>query len=179
MHSSEASSFVLSMQNVIVSVLLLYFRSPQLPCKKEVVDGRRRQLLSTNKLCSVSAQSSTLCFPNVGPVALVCSVQALLEQDVFHRSLLACCLEIVLFAYSSPRTFPWIIEVLDIRPFYFYKVNKHWLRTALLLKMACYWIKSRRVLPWESGKTRTGIKCALGYHYRTQIARCGHAALSG
>ncbi|XP_041877604.1 retinoblastoma-like protein 1 isoform X3 [Corvus kubaryi] len=47
---------------------------------------------------------------------------ALLEQDLFHRSLLACCLEIVLFAYSSPRTFPWIIEVLDLRPFYFYKV---------------------------------------------------------
>ncbi|XP_032560917.1 retinoblastoma-like protein 1 isoform X2 [Chiroxiphia lanceolata] len=47
---------------------------------------------------------------------------ALLEQDLFHRSLMACCLEIVLFAYSSPRTFPWIIEVLDLRPFYFYKV---------------------------------------------------------
>ncbi|NXD88156.1 RBL1 protein, partial [Halcyon senegalensis] len=47
---------------------------------------------------------------------------ALLEQDVFHRSLMACCLEIVLFAYSSPRTFPWIIEVLDLGPFYFYKV---------------------------------------------------------
>ncbi|NXQ63634.1 RBL1 protein, partial [Anthoscopus minutus] len=47
---------------------------------------------------------------------------ALLEQDLFHRSLLACCLEIVLFTYSSPRTFPWIIEVLDLRPFYFYKV---------------------------------------------------------
>ncbi|NXG78174.1 RBL1 protein, partial [Baryphthengus martii] len=47
---------------------------------------------------------------------------ALLEQDVFHRSLMACCLEIVLFAYSSPRTFPWIVEVLDLRPFYFYKV---------------------------------------------------------
>ncbi|NWI45480.1 RBL1 protein, partial [Picathartes gymnocephalus] len=47
---------------------------------------------------------------------------ALLEQDLFHRSLLACCLEIVLFAYSSSRTFPWIIEVLDLRPFYFYKV---------------------------------------------------------
>ncbi|OXB57336.1 hypothetical protein ASZ78_011756 [Callipepla squamata] len=42
--------------------------------------------------------------------------------NVFHRSLMACCLEIVLFAYSSPRTFPWIIEVLDLRPFYFYKV---------------------------------------------------------
>uniref|UniRef100_A0A7M4FB31 RB transcriptional corepressor like 1 n=1 Tax=Crocodylus porosus TaxID=8502 RepID=A0A7M4FB31_CROPO len=46
----------------------------------------------------------------------------LLEQDIFHHSLMACCLEIVLFAYSSPRTFPWIIEVLDLRPFYFYKV---------------------------------------------------------
>ncbi|XP_053101215.1 retinoblastoma-like protein 1 isoform X2 [Hemicordylus capensis] len=49
-------------------------------------------------------------------------MSALLEQDIFHRSLLACCLEIVLFAYSSPRTFPWIIEVLNLRPFYFYKV---------------------------------------------------------
>ncbi|XP_006881567.1 PREDICTED: retinoblastoma-like protein 1 [Elephantulus edwardii] len=46
----------------------------------------------------------------------------LLEQDIFHRSLMACCLEIVLFAYSSPRTFPWIIEVLNLQPYYFYKV---------------------------------------------------------
>lgn len=58
-------------------------------------------------------------------VMLSVSPQAVLEQDVFHRSLLACCLEIVLFAYSSPRTFPWIIEVLDLRPFYFYKVRKN------------------------------------------------------
>lgn len=49
-------------------------------------------------------------------------MSVLLEQDIFHKSLMACCLEIVLFAYSSPRTFPWIIEVLDLQPFYFYKV---------------------------------------------------------
>ncbi|XP_063000944.1 retinoblastoma-like protein 1 isoform X2 [Elgaria multicarinata webbii] len=49
-------------------------------------------------------------------------MSALLEQDIIHRSLLACCLEIVLFAYSSSRTFPWIIEILNLRPFYFYKV---------------------------------------------------------
>ncbi|KAM6163843.1 retinoblastoma-like protein 1 [Rhynchocyon petersi] len=49
-------------------------------------------------------------------------MSVLLEQDIFHRSLMACCLEIVLFAYSSPRTFPWIIEVLSLQPFYFYKV---------------------------------------------------------
>ncbi|XP_008947409.1 PREDICTED: retinoblastoma-like protein 1, partial [Merops nubicus] len=47
---------------------------------------------------------------------------ALLEQDVFHRSLLACCLEVVLFAYSSPRTFPWVLGALRLRPFHFYKV---------------------------------------------------------
>nr|XP_012610322.1 retinoblastoma-like protein 1 isoform X3 [Microcebus murinus] len=49
-------------------------------------------------------------------------MSVLLEQDIFHHSLMACCLEIVLFAYSSPRTFPWVIEVLDLQPFYFYKV---------------------------------------------------------
>nr|XP_012310479.1 retinoblastoma-like protein 1 isoform X3 [Aotus nancymaae] len=49
-------------------------------------------------------------------------MSVLLEQDIFHHSLMACCLEIVLFAYSSPRTFPWIIEILNLQPFYFYKV---------------------------------------------------------
>ncbi|XP_063104453.1 retinoblastoma-like protein 1 isoform X2 [Cavia porcellus] len=49
-------------------------------------------------------------------------MSVLLEQNIFHHSLMACCLEIVLFAYSSPRTFPWIIEILNLQPFYFYKV---------------------------------------------------------
>uniref|UniRef100_A0ABM5G663 Retinoblastoma-like protein 1 isoform X2 n=1 Tax=Pogona vitticeps TaxID=103695 RepID=A0ABM5G663_9SAUR len=56
-------------------------------------------------------------------------MSALLEQDIFHCSLFACCLEIVLFAYSSSRTFPWIIEVLNIRPFYFYKVIEVFIRS--------------------------------------------------
>ncbi|XP_039590831.1 retinoblastoma-like protein 1 [Polypterus senegalus] len=46
----------------------------------------------------------------------------LLEQDIFHTSLVACCLEVVLFAYSSQRTFPWVIDIFNIQPFYFYKV---------------------------------------------------------
>ncbi|XP_075033617.1 retinoblastoma-like protein 1 isoform X2 [Mixophyes fleayi] len=54
---------------------------------------------------------------------------ALLEQDIFHQSLVACCLEIVLFAYSSPRIFPWTVEVLNLSPFYFYKVIEVFIRS--------------------------------------------------
>ncbi|XP_035243442.1 retinoblastoma-like protein 1 [Anguilla anguilla] len=53
----------------------------------------------------------------------------LLEQDIFHRSLMACCLEVVLFAYNSQRSFPWIIEVFGLRPFYFYKVIEVFIRS--------------------------------------------------
>uniref|UniRef100_A0AAR2IVN2 Retinoblastoma-like 1 (p107) n=1 Tax=Pygocentrus nattereri TaxID=42514 RepID=A0AAR2IVN2_PYGNA len=53
----------------------------------------------------------------------------LLEQEVFHCSLLACCLEVVLFAYSSQRTFPWILETFQLRPFYFYKVIEVFIRS--------------------------------------------------
>ncbi|XP_075702579.1 retinoblastoma-like protein 1 isoform X2 [Rhinoderma darwinii] len=54
---------------------------------------------------------------------------ALLEQDIFHQSLLTCCLEIVLFAYSSPRKFPWTIDILNLSPFYFYKVIEVFIRS--------------------------------------------------
>ena len=47
----------------------------------------------------------------------------LLEQDIFHRVLFACCLEIVIFSYNSPsRTFPWILNSFELKDFDFYKV---------------------------------------------------------
>ena len=47
----------------------------------------------------------------------------LLEQEVFHQTLLACCIEIAIFSYNAPqRTFPWILEALNVEPYYFYKV---------------------------------------------------------
>ncbi|XP_063951479.1 retinoblastoma-like protein 1 [Lytechinus pictus] len=46
----------------------------------------------------------------------------LLEHDLFHRSLFACCVEVVIFAYNSQRTFPWILEAFEIPAFHFYKV---------------------------------------------------------
>ncbi|XP_064599560.1 retinoblastoma-like protein 1 [Liolophura sinensis] len=46
----------------------------------------------------------------------------LLEQDIFHRSLFASCLEIVIFSYNSQRIFPWIVDIFDMAPYHFYKV---------------------------------------------------------
>nr|XP_020443437.1 retinoblastoma-like protein 1 [Monopterus albus] len=56
-------------------------------------------------------------------------MSVLLEQDIFHCSLMACCLEVVLFSYSSQRTFPWIINVFKLAPFYFYKVIEVFIRS--------------------------------------------------
>uniref|UniRef100_H3CMM7 Retinoblastoma-like protein 1 n=1 Tax=Tetraodon nigroviridis TaxID=99883 RepID=H3CMM7_TETNG len=53
----------------------------------------------------------------------------LLEQDIFHCSLMACCLEVVLFSYSSQRTFPWIINVFKLASFYFFKVIEVFIRS--------------------------------------------------
>ncbi|XP_059160736.1 retinoblastoma-like protein 2 isoform X2 [Physella acuta] len=46
----------------------------------------------------------------------------LLENDFFHRSLFACCLEIVIFSYNSQRTFPWIVDIFELGSYHFYKV---------------------------------------------------------
>ena len=49
---------------------------------------------------------------------------SLLEQNMFHRVLFACCLEIVIFSYNSPsRTFPWILNTLELKDYDFYKVK--------------------------------------------------------
>ncbi|XP_069495641.1 retinoblastoma-like protein 2 isoform X3 [Ambystoma mexicanum] len=49
-------------------------------------------------------------------------LSGILEQDVFHRSLLSCCLEIVTFSYKPPGNFPYIIEMFDVQAYHFYKV---------------------------------------------------------
>ncbi len=46
----------------------------------------------------------------------------LLEQDLFHLALFACCLEIVIFSYNSHKTFPWILETFELEDIHFYKV---------------------------------------------------------
>lgn len=67
----------LSMQNVNVLVVLLYFWFPPPLCKKEVVDGRRSQLLSNKKLCNVSATKFLLLFPKSEANAILCGLSRL------------------------------------------------------------------------------------------------------
>ncbi|XP_025892267.1 retinoblastoma-like protein 2 [Nothoprocta perdicaria] len=55
-------------------------------------------------------------------------LSAILEQDVFHRSLLACCLEIIIFTYKPPGNFPFITEIFDIPVYHFYKVIEVFIR---------------------------------------------------
>uniref|UniRef100_A0A8C0V3S5 RB transcriptional corepressor like 2 n=1 Tax=Cyanistes caeruleus TaxID=156563 RepID=A0A8C0V3S5_CYACU len=55
-------------------------------------------------------------------------LSAVLEQDVFHRSLLACCLEIITFTYNPPGNFPFITEIFDIPVYHFYKVIEVFIR---------------------------------------------------
>ncbi|KAG9475232.1 retinoblastoma-like protein 2 isoform X2 [Eleutherodactylus coqui] len=46
----------------------------------------------------------------------------ILEQEIFHKSLIACCLEVIIFSYKPPGTFPQIIVMFDLAPYHFYKV---------------------------------------------------------
>ncbi|GLD61781.1 retinoblastoma-like protein 2, partial [Lates japonicus] len=48
-------------------------------------------------------------------------LSCILEQDVFHRSLLACCLEIVIFSYRPPGDFPNVITIFQLPAYHFYK----------------------------------------------------------
>merc|ERR550534_679300 len=50
------------------------------------------------------------------------SIGQLVQQAIFHQSLFAACLEVVIFSHYSQKTFPWIIETFQLEPFYFFKV---------------------------------------------------------
>lgn len=52
----------------------------------------------------------------------MCVLQCILEQDIFHRSLLVCCLEIVIFSYRPPGDFPNLITIFQLPAYHFYKV---------------------------------------------------------
>ncbi|XP_075393488.1 retinoblastoma-like protein 2 isoform X1 [Tenrec ecaudatus] len=55
-------------------------------------------------------------------------LSGILEQDAFHKSLLACCLEVVTFSYKPPGNFPHITEIFDVPLYHFYKVIEVFIR---------------------------------------------------
>lgn len=56
------------------------------------------------------------------------SLSSLLSHEIFHISLFACCVEIVLASHNAKKTFPWVLDVYKdfgetrLYPFLFYKV---------------------------------------------------------
>lgn len=46
----------------------------------------------------------------------------ILEHDLFQRSLVACCLEMVIFSHQPPGSFPLVIDIFSLAPYDFYKV---------------------------------------------------------
>ncbi|KAB1267660.1 Retinoblastoma-associated protein [Camelus dromedarius] len=62
----------------------------------------------------------------------------LLNDDIFHKSLLACALEVVMATYSrstsqnldtgTDLSFPWILNVLNLKAFDFYKVIESFIK---------------------------------------------------
>ncbi|XP_055011295.1 retinoblastoma-like protein 2 [Boleophthalmus pectinirostris] len=49
-------------------------------------------------------------------------LSSVFEQDLFQRSLVVCCVEIVLFSYRPPGDFPKVINIFSLPAFHFYKV---------------------------------------------------------
>lgn len=66
--------------------------------------------------------------------ACVCCVtffflQALIENLTFYECVLACSLEIVIYSHNCQKKFPWILEALEIQPYYFVKIIELIVRT--------------------------------------------------
>ncbi|KAK6294357.1 hypothetical protein J4Q44_G00351870 [Coregonus suidteri] len=49
-------------------------------------------------------------------------LSGILEHDLFQRSLVACCLEMVIFSHQLPGSFPLVIDIFSLAPYHFYKV---------------------------------------------------------
>lgn len=55
--------------------------------------------------------------------------QTILEQDLIHKLLFACCFEIIIFCHTLKPAFLWIFDVMDVHAFHFYKVIELVIRT--------------------------------------------------
>ncbi|XP_058833438.1 retinoblastoma-like protein 2 isoform X2 [Topomyia yanbarensis] len=50
------------------------------------------------------------------------AVKAFCNEDMVNKTLLVCCAEIVIYAHNLQQNFPWILNVFDMSPSYFYRI---------------------------------------------------------
>lgn len=43
-------------------------------------------------------------------------------EEMFNKTLLVCCAEIVIYAHNLQQNFPWILKMFDMQPFIFYRI---------------------------------------------------------
>lgn len=48
--------------------------------------------------------------------------EQIVKHETFHKSLVTCCVEIVIHAYMGQKKFPWVLDCFDVEAFNFYKV---------------------------------------------------------
>uniref|UniRef100_A0A0P4WAI6 Retinoblastoma-like protein 1 n=1 Tax=Scylla olivacea TaxID=85551 RepID=A0A0P4WAI6_SCYOL len=46
----------------------------------------------------------------------------ILQEELFHKTLFTCCVEIVLRSYNDPRRFPWSLQFAQVEPYYFIRI---------------------------------------------------------
>lgn len=49
-------------------------------------------------------------------------LKVLLREDQLHRTLIVCCVEIVVYSYNPQRRFPAVLQWYDMHPFNFYRI---------------------------------------------------------
>lgn len=49
-------------------------------------------------------------------------LKSLMNVEIFHKTIIVCCVEIVISAYNSQKKFPWVLECFELDAFTFYKI---------------------------------------------------------
>lgn len=134
--------------------LLRQFRNCSMELSSEIaqrVEAMGKKFMEASMVGHVPAQNSSAFFAhrlktattlyyrlleNILAKEQTTDLKTLLECDIIHQSVFACSLEIVMFSYNAHRPFPWVLEVFDIEPYYFYRVIEIIIRSDDLLSRA-------------------------------------------
>ena len=108
----------------------------------------------------------------------------LLHHDAFNRSLIACGVEITLYAYQSDRTlfrFPWVLDTFDLCPFEFHKIIELVVRAECSLSAATIKHLSRcenTVLLCSAWQEKSTLHAVLKEAQTTQAAAAVNTSTS-